>query len=315
MDTTAIDFLINNPPTPTLTSDTPFASEPSHISIILSNWPNVPSILPTHIPHDLTEPLLSSLANLSNFTVNQPERAWNLLNTYFQCRIREARMNVNGEVGLEVDDVEKAIGSARRMSVGHDMESVRKRKYSVGEEMGVRKWSIKEEIRAHARTENNETEFEGVAGGNRKWSVRNETMAEDEDDAQDNVKRQCLDDKDEQDVLSPLPLLPPLSALLNDEDAAPNQASSYPHRTLLPIAMAPLVRPLLTLDIPLNPAPCPYYTQATSVASYQAATHQANLCRQGLEAAEENLNAAKLRYADAQKKYGEAKRAAKRLRY
>jgi hypothetical protein len=311
MDTTTIDFLINNPPTPT--SFTPFASEPSHISIILSNWPNVPSILPQHIPHDFTASLISSLADLSNLTVNQPERAWNILNTYFQCRIREARVKGNGEVGLKVDDVEKAIGSARRMSVGHDMESVR-RGYSVGEELGVRKWGIKDEIRANAGTENNETGFEVGTGGKRKWSVRDETTAEVENDAQDNVKRQRLDGKDEEDVLSPLASLPPLSALLNDEDSAPNQVPSYPHRTLPPIAMAPLARPPLTLDIPSNPAPGPYYIQATSLASYQAATHQANLCRQELEAAEENLNAARLRYADAQRKYGEAKRAAKRLR-
>jgi hypothetical protein len=303
MDTAAIDFLINNPPSPS-----PSPSPPSHISTIFSNWPNTPHILPSNIRHELTEPLLPALANLSNFTVNQPERAWNLLNTYYQCRIREARGSV--EI-LEVEDVEKAIGSARRMSVGHDMESVRGR-YSVGEELGGRKgrkWSIKDEICRGAPHSEQDSK--------RTWS-RDESLNERD------VKRQKTEEVDVSLVLdfpSPLTALPPLFALLNDDDTFPIPAiSSFPHRTLPPITPLSntLPWPPLTMTIPHTPEsnlPGNTYPSAEDrVRSYQEATHEAHLSRQELENAEENLHAARMRYADAQRKYGEAKRAAKRLR-
>lgn len=310
MDTTAIDHLINNPPTP-FSDNT--VSEPSPISTILSNWPNTPYILPPHIPHDLTAPLLSSLAFLSKFTVNQPERAWNLLSCYFQCRVREGGRERGygvGEVGLEVGDVEKAIESARRMSVGHWMEGLR----TSGGEKDFRKWSSKDEFRANQEREKKEA-VDGVQpSGKRKYSVRQEIVGDEEQDDNDgDAKKQHLDDgKQGLSPLTSLPPLPPLSALLED----PAQTPTFPNRTLPPITPSN-IRPPLTLTIPPTPSPrpAPRYPQATSIASYQAATHHTSQCRKELEDAEENLNVARMRYADAQRKYGEVKRAVNRLRF
>ncbi|KAH4817733.1 hypothetical protein HBH61_044400 [Parastagonospora nodorum] len=250
MDTPTLDFLINNPPTPT----SPTSSNPSSLSTILQNWPSTPSLLPPHIPHDLTPALLSALATLSEYTQGQPERAWSLVNTYYVCRIREARGRKGKGVEVEVRDVEKAVESARRMSVGKGIETAG-RKYSIRDE-GV----------------------QGEGNGKRKWSVRHDV---------DEKKRQRCEE-----VGGDVAILPPLSARFDDEPR-------FGRRQALPRKKS---SPLL-IEIP-----------RVDVGAAQAATHEANLARMELEAAEEGLNAARARYADAQRSYGEAKRMAKRAR-
>jgi hypothetical protein len=263
MDTVSIDALINNPPSPS-------PSNPSHMTTIFSNWPGIPSILPNHIPHDLTPPLLACLADLSFFTPNQHDRAWKLLNTYYQCRVRENSRSRAGYVGLNVEDVQRAIDSARRMSVGHmlEVESINRQK---------RKYSMRDGIVGLSE--------EGK--GNRKWSIQDE-IAENK-----KQKLSSLSEEEEEDLTS----LPPFSALFKYAPIS----SKFPSREL-----PSLPKRQLTIEIP------PVVFASTS--AMQAATHEANLARRELEAAGDNLSLARGRYADAQKKYGEAKRRAKRMR-
>lgn len=171
------------------------------------------------------------------------------MNTYYVCRIREAR-GAKGGLEVEVGDVEKAVESARRMSVGRGIETARK--YSIRDEVAV----------------------EGAEGEGekRKWSIHHEVPS--------NKQQKC------EEVQGHGVALPPL---FEDE-------GRFKKRQLPPLGKsAPL-----TIAIPTSAA--------------QAATHKANLARLELEAAEECLNAARARYADAQRSYGEAKRMAKRAR-
>jgi hypothetical protein len=109
----------------------------SHISHILTNW-STPYILPPHLPSSPT--CIPALSILSDLTPNTPNRAWNLLNTYFQARIREASYTGKHKriyTTLQVEDVNKAIESAQRMSLGHILMSESgKRKYSTLGEVG-----------------------------------------------------------------------------------------------------------------------------------------------------------------------------------
>ncbi|KAL6154077.1 hypothetical protein ACJBU6_07363 [Exserohilum turcicum] len=103
--------------------------KPTTIHSILQNWslplttPN--AILPSHLvaslpPTHLPLRLLSAIHTLSTLTIGQRERAHNLLTTYFQARIREASYSGRHDsipAMLQVEDVEKACESARRMSV------------------------------------------------------------------------------------------------------------------------------------------------------------------------------------------------------
>jgi hypothetical protein len=164
------------------------------------------------------------------------------------------------------------------MSVGHDMENVRRR-HSAGEELGekgVRKRSIKDEARANEGRERRYEEGEGMIGEKKKYSVRQEMDGGD-------FKRHEVEDGME--GMSPLTSLPPLSALLNDEDVT----QSYSQRTSPSITPSTIythslsTRPPLTLEIPTNPTPGPKHDLATNLAFYQAATHATNLCRNELE--------------------------------
>lgn len=223
MDTPTLDFLINNPPTPTTPS-----THPSALSTLLQNWPSTPSLLPCHIPHDLTPALLSSLAALSHLTRNDPERAWRLVETYYTCRLR-SRLREEVSVSVSVSDVEKAAESARRMSVGRGMERAWNR------DEGKRKTSIRDQGTQ-----------QGLAGG---------------------------------ELVS---------------------KRGHGELTCARRLLAPVKSKALSIAVPSREA--------------RAATHAASLARVELEAAEECLNGARARYADAQRSYGEAKRMAKRAR-
>jgi hypothetical protein len=119
--------------TPTSAQSLP--SQPTPVAHILANWPSASAPLPPHLPSSPS--VFESLSTLSDLTPNAPGRAWNLLNTYFQARIREASYTVRHEsiyATLQACDVDRAVESARRMSVGQGLEGS-KRKYSIRDEI------------------------------------------------------------------------------------------------------------------------------------------------------------------------------------
>ncbi|EMD64220.1 hypothetical protein COCSADRAFT_160450 [Bipolaris sorokiniana ND90Pr] len=77
-----------------------------------------PSFLAGLPPSHLSPTLLAAIHRLSTLTLGQRDRAYNLLNTYFQARMRERGSAAGQHDGgvLEVGDVEKACGSAKKMS-------------------------------------------------------------------------------------------------------------------------------------------------------------------------------------------------------
>jgi hypothetical protein len=120
------------------------------LSHIQSNWslasPSTilpETICPSDDPQYWPIDLIEALSELSDLTPNQPERAWSLIDTYLQARIREASYT-GGNKGiyarLETGDVVRASESARKMRVGREMEEV-------SMEMGKRKYSIRDEIK------------------------------------------------------------------------------------------------------------------------------------------------------------------------
>ncbi|KAI1582726.1 hypothetical protein A1F96_05829 [Pyrenophora tritici-repentis] len=127
-------------------------SPSSLIHSIQQNWSleTSTSILPQSLLSNDTStqiplPLLHALDTLSSLTPDQPDRAYSLLNTYFHARIRQGSYRgTQGAIvaGLEVDDVEAACDSVRRMMRGKEMQGVTsetekgkgKRKYSIRQE-------------------------------------------------------------------------------------------------------------------------------------------------------------------------------------
>ena len=145
---------------------------------IRTSWSLSPdtSILPTHLhanPENCSD-ILDALVQLANLTPSHPERAWSLINTYFQARIREAGNNAQPEVVVE--DVMKACESAQRMSKGRALEG-----------KGA-------EVSGEAKTDEQVVEV----GGKRKYSIRDEQrhVQEDEDEEEEEVEV----DVDEEDV-------------------------------------------------------------------------------------------------------------------
>ncbi|EUC42055.1 hypothetical protein COCMIDRAFT_104554 [Bipolaris oryzae ATCC 44560] len=94
------------------------------VHTIRKNWsipPSDPHLIPPSLlagltPSHISPPLLSAIHRLSTLTFGQRDRAYNLLNTYYQARKRERGEQQAGGGMLEVGDVEKACGSARKMS-------------------------------------------------------------------------------------------------------------------------------------------------------------------------------------------------------
>ncbi|KAH8722864.1 hypothetical protein GQ44DRAFT_774647 [Phaeosphaeriaceae sp. PMI808] len=104
----------------------------SLITQIQSNWslPCLSSLLPAHInpspnPQTWLPSILTALLNLSLLTRNCPDRARNLLKTYFLDRTREATAKgrqAGARAQLEVIDVLKASESIQRMIPGWIIE-------------------------------------------------------------------------------------------------------------------------------------------------------------------------------------------------
>jgi len=133
----------------------------NHIQAIQQNWfihpatsePILPPSLLAGVPINcLPVPIIQAIHELSTLTIAQRDRAHNLLNTYFQARIREGSYSGKSQkifAILEISDVKKACESLRRMSRGREMQGpvpvrikedetlARKRKYSIRHEMNA----------------------------------------------------------------------------------------------------------------------------------------------------------------------------------
>ncbi|KAI4713946.1 hypothetical protein J4E89_001395 [Alternaria sp. Ai002NY15] len=130
----------------------------NHIQAIQQNWfihpstseePILPASLLAGVPINcLPAPIIQAIHELSTLTIGQRDRAHNLLNTYFQARIREGSYSGKSQkifAILEISDVKKACESLRRMSRGREMQGpvpikedeTRKRKYSIRQEMNT----------------------------------------------------------------------------------------------------------------------------------------------------------------------------------
>jgi hypothetical protein len=125
------------------------------IQAIQQNWSITDDILPPSLlasvpPHCLPAPLIEAVHELSTLTINHKDRAYSLLDTYLQARIREEGRNGNHQSIfpiLDVCDVEKACESARRMIRGREIQgpvlvktlraddASRKRKHPIRDEM------------------------------------------------------------------------------------------------------------------------------------------------------------------------------------
>jgi hypothetical protein len=191
-------------------------------------------------------------------------------------RIREASYRGTNDGGiwacLEVWDVLHAIGSVRRMSGGWGMEEAGGRVSSRGE---GRKWSIRDEIE----------------GEDRKRPRLDDDYGE---NGEKDVLACILDgDGDEHIPTSPLVSLPPLSAYLPLSPITPTPL--FPERVLPPV--------LPRLQIPATPL----FTRDALLEASQKATHETNLRRRDLEAAERAV-------IEARAKYDHARILAERLR-
>lgn len=130
----------------------------SHIQAIQQNWfiqavsedeDILPPSLLAGVPFNcLPAGIVEAVHQLSTLTIGQRDRAHNLVNTYFQARIREGAYNSRSQnifAMLNIGDVEKACESLRRMSRGREMQGpvpvkedeTRKRKYSIRHELNA----------------------------------------------------------------------------------------------------------------------------------------------------------------------------------
>jgi hypothetical protein len=130
----------------------------SYIQSIQKNWFIQPAIEDDHIlppsllagvpVNCLSTGIIEAVHELSTLTIGQKDRAHNLLNTYFQARIREGSYSGKAQTIfaiLEISDVKKACESLQRMSRGREMQGpvpikedeTRKRKYSIRQEINT----------------------------------------------------------------------------------------------------------------------------------------------------------------------------------
>jgi hypothetical protein len=107
-----------------------------------------PSLLAGVPVNCLPTGIIEAVHELSTLTIGQKDRAHNLLNTYFQARIREGSYSGKAQTIfaiLEISDVKKACESLQRMSRGREMQGpvpiiedeTRKRKYSIRQEINT----------------------------------------------------------------------------------------------------------------------------------------------------------------------------------
>ncbi|KAF2825484.1 hypothetical protein CC86DRAFT_419520 [Ophiobolus disseminans] len=221
------------------------------LSQIQSNWcladgAGYDALLPVNIrpcPDALAwgTDIIEALSELSDLTVNQPERAWSLINTYFQARIREASYTGKYDAiyaSMEVEDIDKAIASARRMSKGQELQTQPVSRSESIEYNNPRIDSMQVEV-----DESSSDDEDGVTG-KRKYSIRDELVAPSSKKQKPNDDVSC--------VALPHHSTPTITSLLRPSSPSPSPSPSPTptpqhqptrHRPILPM-------PSLTLSIP-----------------------------------------------------------------
>jgi hypothetical protein len=174
-------------------SPTTFSSMDQHealLNIIYQNWdvcpperPLPPNLPPHTSPYTWSLDFVDTLCQLSNLTMNQRDRAYNLIHTYFTERIRENSCHgTNKKIcpEIELSDVQRALASMQRMASGRELE--------------VRSGSIVERPTSSPQITSRKTsstcsqiDIKDEQGKKRKWSIMDEyghiEGVEDEDDA------------------------------------------------------------------------------------------------------------------------------------
>ncbi|KAH7074060.1 hypothetical protein FB567DRAFT_610941 [Paraphoma chrysanthemicola] len=167
-----------------------------------ANWsldPNAPLIPSYFHIHDFPPDLFAAVLELSYLTISQADRAWNLLNTYFSARIREASYTGRQKIiyaTLQIEDVEKAIDSIKRMRKGQELQAK-----ALAETGTYGHWQSRTamEWREKMDKEGREGDSEG---GRRKYSIRDEVGSErDEKDEKRkySIRHEVLRGKDEKE--------------------------------------------------------------------------------------------------------------------
>ncbi|KAH7344298.1 hypothetical protein BKA66DRAFT_448187 [Pyrenochaeta sp. MPI-SDFR-AT-0127] len=272
-------------PTPPTTSLRQPASQTTeqteaHFLSILFNWnlngTTNNDILPPGLHlENWSTPLLETVAELSDLTIGQKQRAHNLLNTYFHERIRQS--SYRGNAGsiyahLEVGDVEKAIESVQKMSRGLALQNAWKGRAVLEEFVGG------EEQREGSRK--------------RKYPPQEEALV-DAVEVRAEKKRntgsgECLPHTPE--------------ALLPHQPSSPIR-----HITHTPPAKhKDLPRITTAIHSPLH-APQRYIPTQRVVQAAQQATHEFNLRRLELANAEAEVEAARQRLMDARQRMEDAR--------
>ncbi|KAF2030456.1 hypothetical protein EK21DRAFT_111977 [Setomelanomma holmii] len=256
------------------------------------------AILPQHLHVNEQPPdLLAVLLDLSDLTINQPDRAWNLINTYFSARIREASYTggqQNIYANLQIEDVEKAVESIRKMRKGQELQA----QVLVGtfDTTGFEDWQDTTSRRRSEEIDKKMLDAESE-GGKRKYSIRNElfdsTPIED-DRASKKPRRDLTIDvkrEDEGDgfpspppetcLLTPTPTavstalqLPPIATIMSAPPSPPPANTPYPHpyyRTPTPNLRSRTATPILRAPKPSRtlPPPLPLITRSVPNLSLQ----------------------------------------------
>ncbi|KAL6709953.1 hypothetical protein ACN47E_000738 [Coniothyrium glycines] len=300
---------------------------PTHITEILLNWDitSVEAIVPQDVhasidPTCLSDPLFLALHELSCLTVGQRDRAHSLMNTYFQCRIRESSYSGKQSrlyAGLEVSDVEQAITSVRKMTKGLKLENKDSEDAS-----GKRKYSIRQEIIPSEEDEDDEPPTKLA-----KLNTQNNTIVKNETPDMSPLFSLA--------ALSPLLPLPSPAALLTPRPtpsrskrpirlpplntSIPNISPSVPPSSAKSLHPPPITAPTLynnyprpSFQIPIPKIPDfhsspPYMAQPTllvhpAVQAAQRATHDFNVRRLELADAERWYTEARKRCVDAKRR-------------
>tara|TARA_R110002003_G_scaffold62_16_gene5668 strand:- start:14035 stop:15138 length:1104 start_codon:yes stop_codon:yes gene_type:complete len=233
---------------------------------IRTNWSLDPSasILPDHLhANHLPPDLLAAILDLSDLTTNQPDRAWNLLNTYFSARIREASYTGRQQsiyATLQVEDVDKAIDSTRKMLKGRELQA--QALESMYDTAGPMHWPDQRFMGKgdDMQREMNEADSEP---GKRKYSIRHETQPYDDSD-EENAKKPKLAVKvglqEKADVEDDgFPSLPREACMLTPTPTAPSNR---------PLSFSPLLPPLNSMILPplssCTSTPAPLPSQSTT---------------------------------------------------
>ncbi|KAH7069933.1 hypothetical protein BKA63DRAFT_606262 [Paraphoma chrysanthemicola] len=214
-----------------------------------ANWslkPDAP-ILPEYFHiNEFPPDLFAAVLELSYLTINQSDRAWNLLNTYFSARIREASYTGRQQsiyAMLQVEDVEKAIESTKRMRRGQELQA--KALEVTAETNPYGHWQSRTSMNRREAMER-EVQEAAAEAGKRKYSIRHEISSEGDEKNEREAKKPKLEikiipvSKEKEDDGFPSPPLE--TRLLTPTPTRPSHNLS-PLTPLLQPSVSPIQRP------------------------------------------------------------------------